>query len=356
MVFSNQLLKWYRLNFRQLPWRETTDPYKIWVSEVILQQTRVAQGLPYYLRFIQKYPDVKALAKCNLDDLLKLWQGLGYYSRARNMHFTANEVMRLYKGKFPSDYNSLIRLKGIGEYTAAAVSSFSTNEKQAVVDGNVYRILSRYFGISTPIDSAEGKKIFKIKAQEILHAKEPGLHNQALMEFGAMVCSPSKPDCVNCIFQIKCAAYQTGNVPALPVKAKKTKVRNRYLHYFVIHDGKHICMKKRTEKDIWHNLFDFPLVETEKKVRNDKEFLKRKNPFTDIKTDSDSFRNSKIKVTTVKHLLSHQKLEIRFLEMKVEKLPVVKKSVKIKLNRKNLPGVPQVVLNYLENQKWFANA
>lgn len=347
-VFSNQLIKWYRLNHRQLPWRETIDPYKIWISEVIMQQTRVAQGLPYYEKFIRKYPTVKKMADSHVDEILQLWQGLGYYSRARNMHFTAQEVIRIYKGKFPSSYDELIKLKGIGEYTAAAISSFSINEKRAAVDGNVYRVISRYFGIEDAMDSTIGKKIFKEKAEEIISNKFPGLHNQAMMEFGATVCLPRNPNCSNCIFSKECVANLIGKTNELPFKSKKTTVSQRFLTYLVFHDTEKIILKKREGKDIWQGLFDFPLVESkaEKISATEKKEL-------ELLLKKFKVQNSKFEPVKVKHILSHRELRIEFRIFELKKVNSVPGYQNIPLKKKNFPGVPQVIMKLLEDKNWF---
>ncbi len=338
--FSKLITNWYKLNYRQLPWRNTQNAYVIWLSEVILQQTRVAQGLPYFERFIKKYPTVKHLANAHQDEVLKLWQGLGYYSRARNMHFTAQEVLTINKGVFPDRYEHLIKLKGIGEYTAAAIASFSSNEPVAVVDGNVYRLLSRYFGIETPIDSTEGKKIFKAKANEVLNRKNAGLHNQAMMEFGAIVCTPQNPNCDNCVLIRGCTAFQLNKTNELPVKAKKTKVQNRYMIYSVLHDGKNVLLKKRTDNDIWNGLFEFPLEESIVPVEKTKAYFR----FDNMKIASHSH-------SRYKHILSHRKLFVSFFEYKVNQLPKLEGFEIFSLKKKTLPGVPQVILRYLEEQK-----
>ncbi|MGZ3777674.1 MAG: A/G-specific adenine glycosylase, partial [Bacteroidia bacterium] len=223
MNFADEVTRWYLKNKRQLPWRDTADAYVIWLSEIILQQTRVEQGLPYFYRFIEKYPTVQSFAEASEGEILNLWQGLGYYSRGRNMLKTAREVVEKYGGIFPSAYNQLISLKGIGEYTAAAISSFAANEARAVVDGNVYRVLARYFGISEPINGSRGKKIFQDVADELLNKEHPGTHNQAMMEFGAMLCRPKNPDCGICPLRAGCYAFTNGEIASLPQKLKKTK-------------------------------------------------------------------------------------------------------------------------------------
>eukprot|EP01038_Epipyxis_sp_PR26KG_P019552 gene19552-27691_t len=267
MDFSNSLLSWYLQNKRDLPWRNTVNPYPIWLSEIMLQQTKVAQGLPYFITFMDAFPTVLHLAQADEEQVLKLWQGLGYYSRARNMHKTAQIIAFELKGSFPNNYNDLIKLKGVGEYTAAAIASFAFNEVVPVVDGNVFRVLSRYLDIETDIASASAKKEFSALAKELMPVNNPALFNQAIMEFGALQCVPKNPDCTNCIFNTSCAALQKKKVTELPVKLKKTKVTNRYFNYLVFLDNLNkTIINKRTEKGIWHNLYEFPVIEAEEEL------------------------------------------------------------------------------------------
>lgn len=261
MNLSSELQNWYLQHKRNLPWRNTTDAYTIWLSEIILQQTRVEQGMPYFYRFLEKYPDVTAFAHASEDEVLKLWQGLGYYSRGRNMLFTARQILENNRGIFPATYEELIKLKGIGEYTAAAISSFAADEAKAVVDGNVYRVLARWFGVDEPINSPAGKKLFQTLADEVLDRKHPGRHNQAMMEFGAMLCKPKNPDCGVCPVREGCNAYQTNRINLLPVKLKTLKIRERYFNYFLITNGDQILMNKRSIDDIWASMYDLPLIE-----------------------------------------------------------------------------------------------
>ncbi len=256
--FSATLLTWYDRNKRSLPWRDVGDPYLIWLSEIILQQTRVNQGMAYYLKFSKKFPTPLALAQAGEDEVLKLWQGLGYYSRARNLHAAAKSM----NGKFPTTYEGVRALKGVGDYTAAAICSMAYQMPYAVVDGNVYRVLSRVFGIETPIDSTAGKKEFTALAQNLLDKKRPGDFNQALMDFGATVCTPQTPLCKECPFAKLCAAYRTGRIEELPVKAQKTKISTRYFHYIYVEQGNFTWLHKRGAGDVWQNLYELPLVET----------------------------------------------------------------------------------------------
>lgn len=315
MNFSKPLIQWYLQNKRDLPWRNTIDPYFIWLSEIMLQQTRVAQGLPYFLRFTEAFPSVFDLAKADEEQVLKLWQGLGYYSRARNLHKTAQQVAFEYNGEFPKSYTELLKLKGIGEYTAAAIASFAYNESVPVVDGNVYRVLSRYFEVETDIASSGAKKEFTQLAAELLPAGEANLFNQAIMEFGALQCVPKNPDCANCIFTNSCAALQKKKVAQLPVKSKKIKVKTRFFTYLVFEDEvNNTLIQKRTQKGIWHNLYEFPLLETE----NDLSYetlsdLLLKHTFTEHKVIDISRFNEAVIV----HKLTHQHLNIGFWKVRV---------------------------------------
>jgi A/G-specific adenine glycosylase len=344
MDFSAIIMSWYVKNKRDLPWRKTQDPYKIWLSEVILQQTRVQQGLPYYFSFVKKYPDVKRLAEAPESDILKLWQGLGYYSRARNLHSAAKMVVSDFKGQFPGSYAELKKLKGVGDYTAAAISSICYNEVQAVVDGNVYRVLSRIFGIDTPIDSNEGKKIFNALANELISKKHPAEFNQSIMEFGAMQCVPKSPDCEICPFFLHCVARKKNLVSVLPVKSKKTKVTDRYFYYLVIRHNGNVYLKQRNEKDIWNGLFDFPLIETnqpvsEKKLQQTKEW---KALFENLTFDIRNYSEE------IKHILSHQKLHVRFVEIELHgKIKAPKGTLYIKQKELKKYAVPVVVANYI---------
>ncbi|OIN58823.1 A/G-specific adenine glycosylase [Arsenicibacter rosenii] len=268
-TFAPVLEAWYERHKRNLPWRHTRDPYAIWLSEVILQQTRVAQGLPYYERFLNTYPHVRAMAEADERDILRLWQGLGYYSRARNMHQTARQITTERAGKFPDTYQSLLQLKGIGAYTAAAIASFAFGERVAVVDGNVYRVLARVFGISEDITTTQARKTFATLAQQLIQAaNDPATYNQAIMEFGAIQCTPVAPDCLLCPVHAHCVAFQTGRQHLLPVKSKKAAVRERFFTYIVLtrlhpDQGLQLAMRERTDRDVWQNLYDFYLIETD---------------------------------------------------------------------------------------------
>lgn len=314
MEFYKRLIQWYLHNKRDLPWRSNTNPYPVWLSEIMLQQTRVAQGMPYFLKFMEAFPTVQQLADASEEEVLKLWQGLGYYSRARNLHATAKYVAYECGGQFPGTYEGLLKLKGVGDYTAAAIASICYGEAVPVVDGNVYRALSRYFGITTDISSSSAKAEFRDIAARHLPEGQASAFNQAMMEFGALQCVPKNPDCGTCIFNTDCVAFQTGRVQQLPVKLKKTKVTNRYFNYIVLSDGQgRSSINKRTAKGIWHNLYEFPLIETENAVPE--------NEMVPIIKEDKSLGFVPHTVTliadTVIHKLSHQHLHIRFWQAQV---------------------------------------
>lgn len=311
-LFTNQLLKWYPDNRRDLPWRKTKEPYFIWLSEIILQQTRVAQGLPYFEVFTKRFPTIQDLAAAPEEEVLRCWQGLGYYSRARNLHACAKEIVSLRGGGFPETYQELLQLKGVGPYTAAAIASFAFREPVAVVDGNVYRVLARYFGIFSDISSGAGKREFERLANELIPRDVPDQYNQAIMEFGALQCTPHQPDCDSCPLVNACYANRSQEVTELPVKLGRTKVRNRYLHYYHITCGEKTVINQRKGNDIWKGLVDFPLEERESDQRPnpDKsqmlEELKSLKPVV-LLSDLPSF----------KHVLSHQKLIADFVRVTV---------------------------------------
>jgi A/G-specific adenine glycosylase len=317
MNFYDLITRWYLINKRDLPWRNTNNPYAIWLSEIMLQQTRVAQGLPYFERFIAAFPTVFDLANANEEQVLKLWQGLGYYSRARNMHKTAQIVANDYNGIFPSSYTELLKLKGIGEYTAAAIASFSFDEKVAVVDGNVFRVISRYLNIETDISSATAKKAFAAIANELMENRDSALFNQAIMEFGALQCVPKNPNCSDCVLNHSCAALQHKKVDQLPVKSKKTKITNRYFNYLIFEDQQsNTILRKRTEKGIWHNLYEFPMIETETETATETIIEQIKMMYSDYGIESITTFEE-----TIQHKLSHQLLSLRFYKITINKIP-----------------------------------
>lgn len=308
--FSDKIAEWYLANRRPLPWRETADPYKIWLSEVILQQTRVVQGLPYYQQFVTVYPTVRHLACAPEQEVLRLWQGLGYYTRARNLHKCAKSIADGFEGKFPETFERLLLLPGIGEYTAAAIASFAFDEAVAVLDGNVFRVLARLFGIETPVNSPEGRKTFRQLANELIPKSNPGLHNQAMMEFGALFCTPRDPQCADCPVKDRCVAYRQNLVRLLPVKTPGRKSRKRYFFYLVVQKENLMLMRKREEKDIWNGLFDFFLIEKKKPVKA--KDLMAENEHRKWFRKTDEVTVSKI----YKHTLTHQTIHCRFIHIK----------------------------------------
>lgn len=331
--FSLSITLWYRQNKRNLPWRKTNDPYRIWLSEIILQQTRVEQGRSYYLKFIDHYPTVNDLADAGEQEILNDWQGLGYYNRARNLHAAARHIRDNFSGNFPDSYEDIRQLKGIGDYTAAAISSFAFGIPKAVVDGNVYRLLSRCFDIDIPIDSTAGKKYFQKLADSLLDPSNPGEHNQAIMELGALVCSPS-PDCSRCPLQNICLAKQHNTISQRPVKSRRAAVRDRYFHYFLFHDGSRTVLEKRIEKDIWQHLYQFPLLELpDAKTRPIQKLI-----------ETAAFSSEEIV-----HLLSHQRIHAVFHHF--DTLPEVPESHWIVVKTEELQDypLPRIIDRYLEN-------
>ncbi len=305
MNFTTVLNTWYSKNKRLLPWRNNPTPYPVWLSEIILQQTRISQGLPYYNRFIKSFPTVKKLAEAREEEILKLWQGLGYYSRARNLHAAAIQVVGEFDGDFPSSYRELLKLKGVGPYSAAAIASICYDEPVAVVDGNVYRFLSRHFAISTPIDSSEGKKEFQALADSLLDKKQPGNFNQAMMEFGAMICTPNNPQCHVCVFQNSCAAYQLNRVSEFPVKEKVLRKEMLHLNYFVIRLNEGIFLQQRPTNGIWGNMYEFPVMSSKKSPdRSQLQKAANASGLPSLKLAESS--------EPLTHLLTHRKIIARF--------------------------------------------
>ncbi|MDR1884105.1 MAG: A/G-specific adenine glycosylase [Prevotella sp.] len=342
---SSILIRWYNENKRDLPWRDTADPYIIWISEIILQQTRVDQGYAYFNRFMERFPSVDVLAKAGENEVLKIWQGLGYYSRARNLHAAAKMILDKYHGVFPSDYKDILSLKGIGEYTAAAIVSFAYDEPYAVVDGNVFRVLSRIFAIGNPIDSATGKKLFSGLARELLDDKRAGLHNQAIMEFGALQCISVSPDCIACPVSGMCIAYASNEVNAYPVKAGKQKVRVRYFNYFDIRtDDGYMFLRKRTAKDIWQNLYEPPLIETEKDYSIEE--LRKTDDFKNIFKDNNGIH---IKyMAQIKHVLSHRIIHATFYRVAIRDMLMADEYIKARTEHTDDYPVSRLIHKYRE--------
>lgn len=317
MSLTQKLLLWYNENKRSFLWRESQDPYKVWLSEIILQQTRTEQGLPYFKRFLNAYPRLVDLALASEDEVLKLWQGLGYYSRARNLHFTAQFIHNKLGGIFPDTFESLIELKGVGDYTASAIASICFGIPQAVVDGNVYRFLSRYFGIETPINSTIAHKIFKKKAMSMIGESHPGTFNQAMMEFGSLHCTPKKPKCSTCPFSKNCVALNQNKISSLPVKTSRIKIKKRYFNYLVISNYQdYYVFEKRLNKDIWQNLYQFPLLESAKVLKSEKTLVAHPNFPKKFNTINKTIKL--LNSSPVIHKLSHQILEVNFWQIKTK--------------------------------------
>jgi len=344
--FSEILLDWDRHdNFRTMPWKCEKDPYKIWLSEVILQQTRVEQGLSYYLHFVDQFPDVHHLAKAEETLIFKMWEGLGYYSRCRNLIHTARYVSENLNGQFPQNYEGLIQLKGIGPYTASAIASFAFGELRAVVDGNVIRVLSRIFGLEIPWDTPEGKKKFEDLAQQLIDPTEPGRYNQAIMDFGATICKPRNPDCVTCPFNQKCQAHLHEKVDLLPVKSKRIKVRERWFNYFICHYNNGIYISQRDQKDIWQGLHEFVCIETDQlftpqKMLGSKQLkMMLTMPYKVV---------HKSEVFTQK--LTHQTIHARFFELSLEQPYQNERFQWIGLKNLRQHAFPRLINSYLEHR------
>ena len=347
-IIQNTIINWYEENRRDLPWRHNPTPYQVWLSEIILQQTRVNQGWEYYLRFIEKWPTVSDLAQTSEEEVLKMWQGLGYYSRARNLHKCARQVVEQYGGQFPQDFEQLKQLQGIGNYTAAAIASIAFGLPHAVVDGNVYRVLARLFNIDTPININEGQKLFAQLAEELLNRNQPGLHNQAMMEFGALHCTPKNPNCLLCTLQAQCLAFAHQTVMQRPVKLPKVKVTTRHFNYLVIRINDSVYLHKRSDNDIWKNLYDFPCIESQKSMTieeiiasNDFIQLIESKPFTIIKTSP-----------TLTHKLTHRTILAQFIEIKLEQKLLQIQTKDLFLARETELGsfpIPRLIDLYLNN-------
>lgn len=338
---SKKLIAWYTSHKRDLPWRDISDPYRIWLSEIILQQTQVVQGLSYYLKFTEHFPTVTDLADAPEDTVMRLWQGLGYYSRARNLHAAAKHVKEKHQGIFPASYEEIKALKGVGDYTAAAIASFAYDLPHAVLDGNVYRVLSRLYDLHTPINSTKGKKEFQLLADELLDEAKAALHNSAMMEFGALWCKPQNPKCESCPVQEHCLAFKNGTVAQLPVKDKAVKIRSRYFHYIIFNYKDSVYIQKRTKKDIWQNLYEFYLIETDKpageeQVLGDPSLAKLAGSFG-VK-----------KVTALKkHILSHQHVFGTFYELSLKKALNSEDLILVKRVDLMHYGLPQLIIKYL---------
>ena len=341
--FHKILTEWYKDNKRDLPWRINNDPYSVWISEIILQQTRVDQGTAYFIRFIERFPNLGSLANAPENDVLKIWQGLGYYSRARNMHVAAQQIMNDFNGSFPKTFQTILKLKGIGNYTAAAIASIAFGLPHAAIDGNVFRVLSRIFGIATPIDSTKGKDEFSLLANQLIDKQNPGTFNEAIMEFGALQCTPRNPGCTNCPFQSQCVAFLKGEITQLPVKANKIKVRHRFFNYLYLRHEESIFLEKREANDIWQNLYQLPLIESAKLLTIEE--LISGEQFRSL------FNNRTIVIDSIGreiiHLLSHQKLHVRFIEISLEHHPLYPEWIKIAPQALAEYPIPKLINNFL---------
>ena len=345
--FLNTLLAWNETeNKREMPWKGEKDPYKIWISEIILQQTRVQQGLAYYNRFIKKFPNIKSLATAPEQEVYKLWEGLGYYSRCRNLIASAKFIDEKLAGKFPEKYEDILALKGIGSYTASAIASFAFNQPYAVVDGNVLRVLSRFFGIQTPIDSTEGKKKYTILARELIDKKNPAKYNQAIMDFGAIVCKPALPLCNQCPFRIHCIAFKKDLISVLPIKEKSIAKKERFFNYLIIENKNKFYVSKRTGKDIWQNLFEFVLIETEK-LQTEKDFITSK-VFTSF-LPRRSYSITKVS-KNLKQQLTHQTIHGRFIHIQLQStVSSLKEYCLVTQKELDLLPFPKFINSYLQD-------
>jgi len=343
--FSNILILWYLKNKRNLPWRNTKDPYLIWLSEIILQQTKIIQGTSYYLKFAENFKNIFLLAQADEKQILKLWQGLGYYSRARNLHKTAIHITNNLNGVFPNNYNDLKKLKGVGDYTASAIASFCFNLPEATVDGNVYRVLSRYFGIATPINSTKGIKEFKELAQTLINQEKPGTHNQAIMEFGALLCKPKKPDCSICPLNDSCFALQKNQIKNLPLKTNKIKIKKRHFNFIVIINNNHSTyIEQRINNDIWKNLYQFPLYESQNEIEVHDII---NSPIFESLIKTKSYKITKYNQKQITHKLTHQYLYATFWVVNINT------EFKNTINWQNLSNfaLPTLIQNFVDDYK-----
>jgi A/G-specific adenine glycosylase len=345
--FQSRLIGWYLREGRDLPWRKTDNPYHIWICEIILQQTRVNQGMPYYFRFIDRFPDVKSLAQATEDEVLAYWQGLGYYSRALNLLKAARQIVREYDGKLPADYNQLLKIKGIGKYTAGAIASMAFNLPHAAIDGNVFRVLSRLFNDLAPIDSNNAYDYYEKILWQIFDPTRPSLFNQAIIELGALVCLPRNPQCSACPVLQHCLAFKNSTQLILPVKNQMLQIKKRFFYYFVLFDNEYIVLRKRSDNDIWKKLYDFPLVEFPQQLENPTEQLKNADwPAPLLLTVRTRVGQP------VRHRLTHQELNIWFIRLKVKQLPPTLPPDCIKVPIENIGRwpVPKVIAHYLKKE------
>ncbi|MBX2931390.1 MAG: A/G-specific adenine glycosylase [Chitinophagaceae bacterium] len=346
-LFTSTLMQWHKKhNKRTMPWKGEKDPYKIWLSEIILQQTRVEQGTAYYEKFIHTYPTIHQLAKAKDEAVFKLWEGLGYYNRCKNLLFTARKIVAEYKGIFPTNYEDILQLKGVGTYTAAAIAAFAYNQPYAVVDGNVFRVLSRYFGIDTAIDSTEGKQLFTKLAYTVLDKKNAALYNQAIMDFGATVCKPFLPQCHQCIIKTHCTAYTNGQVNQLPIKEKKLTKKKRWLYYFIFKCENEILIHQRMNKDIWQNLFEFYCFETDTQIQWNKKLIESVLKELNIQ----QYHNIHIS-KEYEQQLTHQHISGKFIQIDLFAIPTTLKTYQW-IAEKNIHQLafPKFINHFMENE------
>jgi len=346
---SKILIDWYHINRRNLPWRDTNNPYLIWISEIMLQQTRVNQGWAYYLRFIKRFPDIRSLAEAKQEEVLNYWKGLGYYSRARHLHEAAQNIQADFQGVFPQRYEDILSLKGVGNYTAAAIASIAWNQPYPVIDGNVYRVLGRLFAIETPYDTAKGRKQYEELAYLLMDPRRAGLHNQAMMEFGALQCVPKNPDCSQCPLNNRCMGYASGDPQRFPVKQYIINVRERYFNYFLIQHEGNLLLSRRSNKDIWEGLFEFPLIETERSMEFEelRETVSFQELFRDIKEITFSVLSNE-----VRHILTHQILHARFYKVKIsEENSPMQQYIKAPLDKIDDYAVPRLIHRFLPTER-----
>ena len=347
--FVKKLFKWNRENnLREMPWKGEKDPYKIWLSEIILQQTRVEQGLKFYNRFVKAFPTVGDLARAPETKIFKLWEGLGYYTRCKNLIATAKYINKELQGKFPGKYENILALKGIGPYTAAAIGSFAFNLPYAVLDGNVFRVLSRYFGISTPIDSSDGKKLFNNLANELVDKKHPGIYNQALMDFGAIICKPQLPLCNSCVLNDRCVAFLNSTVPQLPVKEKSIKKKARWFYYLLLDFNGELYVRKRGAGDIWENLYEFILIEASEPLI-----------IGDLQLVKEILGEARFEVQHIsasyKQLLTHQTIKGQFIKVKISKPLAIKGYNMVGEKALQKLPFPKFISNYLKDKNVSLN-
>ncbi|RPH31334.1 MAG: A/G-specific adenine glycosylase [Bacteroidales bacterium] len=356
MDFKNIIIIWYNQNRRDLPWRNTENPYYIWIAEVILQQTRVAQGLGYYNRFISTFPTIKDLANADIDKVMKVWQGLGYYTRARNLHGAAKQIMAEYNGLLPTSYQELLKIKGLGPYSAGAIASFAFKLAVPAIDGNVYRVLSRIFGVFASPETSAGKKEFYTLTMELIDKRHPDTFNQALLDFGAMQCVPRSPNCLACPFNDICYAYRNNLINQLPLKGKRIATRDRFLNYIIIRYKDSTFIQKREAGDIWTSLYEFPLIETANQVEIDLLIIE---PLW-----SEFFGKERLKILhssqPIKHILSHQTLYTKFIIVEIDKPTYYLKTNYLKIPIPNIQdySIPKVIDNFLAaepSEKYLRN-